>query len=217
MKVSRRIYFSAVMTTQIGKQRTSSFTTSISGNMGNNEASLVDTRSINDSQSVVPRERKVSQYLLDTQKFRKISMSTNLPDSTLNPDSGKLQSSNSGSDEKLVVSLSSQKKSDANELQAHSTPNDSSKQNTAAPTEMTLKRSDAVDLLMNAGEKTLPEDMGHIRMISLSRDNEPPKEGNGQANTKAGNGSLKGVTSKANSPDQKTTDLDDHDETSHLI
>lgn len=204
------------MTTQIGKQRTSSFTTSISG-MGNNEASFVDTRSSNDSQSVVPRERKVSQYLLDTQKFRKISLSTNLPDSTLNPDSGKLQSSNSGSDEKLVVSLSSQKKSDANELHAHSAPSDNSKQNTAAPTEMTLKRSDAVDLLMNASEKTSPEDMGHIRMISLSRDNEPPKEGNGQANTKAGNGSLKGITSKANSQDQKTTDLDDHDETSHLI
>lgn len=202
MKVTRKLYNTAIRTTEIEKQRTSSLSQSISG-VGSGSidasASLLDSaKPVSEANPPFNKERKTSQYLLDTQTFRKISISTNLPESS-------------------VFQLQNQHAA----FHADSPQKDNRKHGKSLSTElMPLKRSDAVDLLMDPVDETGPTPEGQIQMISLSKDSELPSEfeDDGDTSAKSGNGSVKCSTGQTTSPEQKATDLvEDHDETSHLI
>lgn len=226
MKVTQKLYDTAIRTTEIEKQRTSSLSQSMSGvGSGSIEvsASLFDsTRPAVEANPPFHKERKTSQYLLDTQTFRKISISTNLPESSVfqlqnqhaafHADSA--QKSHSISNDKLLVNCNPDDASASKMNAPHR------KQGKALSTEsMPLKRSDAVDLLMDPVEETPPPE-GQIQMISLSKDSESHSDAidDGDGSAKSGNGSVKCSTGQAASPEPKATDLvEELDETSHLI
>lgn len=184
-------------------------------------ASLFDSKPLTDANPPFHKERKVSQYLLETQKMRKISMSTNLPESSVfqpqNQHAAFQETAKSNSNLNDILLLNCNQ-DDANASKMILSQKDNLKQSTTSPTEkMAFKRSDAVDLLTNPEEKTLPE--GQIQMISLSKNSEQHNEtvDESEASLKSGNGSVKYSTSQATNPEQKSTDPEDHDETSHLI
>ena len=217
MKVTRKLYATAIRTTEIEKQRTNSMNKSLSGvAIGSDD---FEAKTNPESLTLLPRERKASQYMLDVNRFRKISMSTNLPDSSLFHDHARHETNNAGSeDDKLVVSYFNQQKGqDTSKPPVHpASQKDILKHSKTAPTESLLKRSDAVDLLMDDLSDKTPTG-GQIKMNSLSKDIDPYENEGSETNQKAGNGSLKFVADKTTGSEQKTTDLDDHDETSHLI
>lgn len=207
MKVTRKLYTTAIRTTEIEKQRTSSINKSLSG-VAIGDSADNDSKTHPETHSHLPRERKTSQYLMDANKFRKISMSTNLPDSSLFHEPSSLSSSKNNiamEDDKLVVSYQ--------DKPPMKPPNkDNLKHSKSVPSDA-LKRSDAVDLLSEvASDKSSPDE--HIRMISLP--NESRDSDSGETNPKAGNGSLINASKMVNA-DQKSSDVDEHDETSKLI
>ena len=210
MKVTKKLYATAIRTTEIEKQRTSSMNNSLSGVAIGNDDTMLNM----ELHSLLPREPKSSR-IIDSHKLRKISMSTNLPDSSLFLDHMSLEKNNASlDDEKLVVSYN---QDTAAKPPKHPPPKDTLKHSQTAPVDSILKRSDAVDLLMeDPVEKTSTG--GQFQMTSLSKDGKSRNdEQDIESKQKAGNGSLKSSANKTTNSEQKTVDLEDNDETSHLI
>lgn len=137
LKVTRELYQKAVQTSVIRKHRTSSMNKSLSGVTINTEQDDCDVLVPLESQS---RKRKISSYL-DAGKIRKISLSTNLPESSLIDVDG---------DDKLFNSIDERKPSML--LEAITTSEDNLKRRSQI--ESVLRRSNALDLLSECENRT---------------------------------------------------------------
>lgn len=191
MKITHTLYTTAITTTELEKERIR-LNKSESVNTFGNESSDVTS----DLKELIPKDRKKSQFTIDKQKLRKISMSTNLPESSLSH----LETFTKDIvDDKLGENVS---KINIPESLPLSRP---------VSNESILKRSDAVDLL---SDDTLDvSNSDQIRMKSLSNDNKIEQI---NSNRKPNNGSL---SQKATNSDTegKLADIDDQDETIKLI
>ena len=180
------------------------------------DAADSDTKINMELHALLPKKRKTSQYLLDESKFRKISMSTNLPDSSLFHDPSSLGSSNNNlglEDDKIVAS--NKKYQDSSKPPINLLHKDNLKHRKSDFSDSLLKRSDAVDLLSEVASNQSFNSDEQFKMISLPR--KPVDKESDEVNPKAGNGSFLKNNSKIASADQKITDYDDPDERSKLI
>lgn len=226
MKVTRQLYLKAIQTTAIEKHRTSSFNKSLSG-VPSGEFSESDTMSTKQDKLSVNPILESSQIA----RYRKISMSTNLPDYNL------FQSLDAPEKTVDAVDLSrsnEQRRSNRQmNLLLDSSTVDMPKRK-SSPLESMLKRSDAVEQAPDdTGSARSPsscsvgEDIKLTVLNATNRKSVDSQQSAEQAESKvtSRNGSLKQVlidpntttTKPTTEPADRADDRQIHDEMTHLI